>query len=86
MVLLLISKQKKRKTPKQIIDYYDQIIRKSFNDFGISFDNYSRTSSKIHHKTASEIFIKLHEKKKFSIKETEQLFDPEVKSFLLIDL
>ena len=81
-VAIDIKAKNEGKTPKQIIDYYDQIIRKSFDNFGISFDNYSRTSSKIHHKTASEIFIKLHEKKKFSIKETEQLFDPEVKSFL----
>ena len=81
-VAIDIKAKNEAKTPKQIIDYYDQIIRKSFDNFGISFDNYSRTSSKIHHETASEIFIKLHEKKKFLIKETEQLFDPEVKSFL----
>ena len=81
-VAIDIKAKNEGKTPKQIIDYYDQIIRKSFDNFGISFDNYSRTSSKIHHETASEIFIKLHEKKKFLIKETEQLFDPEVKSFL----
>ena len=81
-VAIDIKAKNEAKTPKQIIDYYDQIIRKSFDNFGISFDNYSRTSSKIHHETASEIFIELHEKKKFSIKETEQLFDPEVKSFL----
>ncbi len=81
-VAIDIKAKNEGKTPKQIIDYYDQIIRKSFDNFGISFDNYSRTSSKIHHETASEIFIELHEKKKFSIKETEQLFDPEVKSFL----
>ena len=81
-VAIDIKAKNEGKTPKQIIDYYDQIIRKSFDNFGISFDNYSRTSRKIHHETASEIFIELHEKKKFSIKETEQLFDPEVKSFL----
>ena len=81
-VAIDIKAKNEGKTPKQIIDYYDQIIRKSFENFGISFDNYSRTSSKIHHETASEIFIELHKKKKFSIKETEQLFDPEVKSFL----
>ena len=81
-VAIDIKAKNEGKTPKQIIDYYDQIIRKSFDNFGISFNNYSRTSRKIHHETASEIFIELHEKKKFSIKETEQLFDPEVKSFL----
>jgi methionyl-tRNA synthetase len=81
-VAIDIKAKKEKKTPKQIIDHYDQIIRKSFNDFGISFDNYSRTSRKIHHKTASEIFTKLHENSKFSIKETKQLYDPEVRLFL----
>ena len=46
-------------TPQQVIDKYDKIIRQSFIDFGISFDNYSRTSSKIHHDTAQEFFRKL---------------------------
>ena len=81
-VAIDIKAKKEKKTPKQIIDYYDQIIRQSFNDFGISFDNYSRTSRKIHHDTASEIFIKLHENSKFSIKETNQLYDPEAGVFL----
>ena len=81
-VAIDIKAKKEKKTPKQIIDHYDQIIRKSFDDFGISFDNYSRTSRKIHHKTASEIFTKLHENSKFSIKETKQLYDPEVRLFL----
>ena len=57
-VAIDIKAKKEKKTPKQIIDHYDQIIRKSFDDFGISFDNYSRTSRKVHHKTASEIFTK----------------------------
>ena len=81
-VAIDIKAKKEKKTPKQIIDHYDQIIRKSFDDFGISFDNYSRTSRKVHHKTASEIFTKLHENSKFSIKETKQLYDPEVRLFL----
>ena len=81
-VAIDIKAKKEKKTPKQIIDHYDQIIRKSFNDFGISFDNYSRTSRKIHHKTASEIFTKLHQNSRFSIKETMQLYDPEARAFL----
>ena len=81
-VAIDIKAKKEKKTPKQIIDHYDQIIRKSFNDFGISFDNYSRTSRKIHHKTASEIFTKLHQNSRFSIKETKQLYDPEARAFL----
>ena len=81
-VAIDIKAKKEKKTPKQIIDHYDQIIRKSFDDFGISFDNYSRTSRKVHHKTASKIFTKLHEKSKFTIKETKQLYDPEARAFL----
>ena len=81
-VAIDIKAKKEKKTPKQIIDYYDQIIRQSFDDFGISFDNYSRTSRKIHHDTASEIFVKLHEKSKFSFKETKQLYDPQARAFL----
>ena len=52
-------------TPKQVIDKYDKMIRKSFEDFGISFNNYSRTSSKIHHKTAQEFFKDLYSKNIF---------------------
>ena len=81
-VAIDIKAKKEKKTPKQIIDHYDQIIRKSFNDFGISFDNYSRTSRKIHHETASEIFTKLHKNSRFSVKETKQLYDPEARAFL----
>lgn len=81
-VAIDIKAKKEKKTPKQIIDHYDQVIRKSFDDFGISFDNYSRTSRKVHHKTASKIFTKLHEKSKFTIKETKQLYDPEARAFL----
>ena len=81
-VAIDIKAKKEKKTPKQIIDHYDQIIRKSFDVFGISFDNYSRTSRKVHHKTASDIFTKLHEKSKFTIKETKQLYDPEARAFL----
>jgi methionyl-tRNA synthetase len=47
-------KAKKKALRQEVIDKYDGIIRKSFSDFGISFDNYSRTSAKIHHDTASE--------------------------------
>ena len=46
---------------QEVIDKYDGILRKSFSNFGITFDNYSRTSREIHHKTASEFFTKLHE-------------------------
>jgi methionyl-tRNA synthetase len=81
-VAINIKAKKEGKTPQQIIDHFDQVIRKSFDDFGISFDNFSRTSRRIHHKTASEIFTQLHEKSKFSIKETKQLYDTQAKAFL----
>ncbi|HTO36350.1 MAG TPA: methionine--tRNA ligase, partial [Flavobacterium sp.] len=69
-------------TPQQVIDKYDGIIRKSFEDFGISFDNYSRTSREIHHKTASEFFKKLYEDGKFIEEVTEQLYDAQAEQFL----
>jgi len=81
-VAIDIKAKKEGKTPRQIIDHFDKVIRKSFDDFGISFDNFSRTSRKIHHETASEIFTQLHEKSKFSIKETKQLYDNQAKAFL----
>ncbi|GAA4275230.1 methionine--tRNA ligase [Aquimarina gracilis] len=69
-------------SPQVIIDKYHTIIKKSFEDFGISFDNYSRTSAPIHHETASEFFKTLHEDGKFIEETSEQLYDPEAEQFL----
>ncbi|KJD31919.1 methionyl-tRNA synthetase [Tamlana sedimentorum] len=69
-------------TPQDIVDKYHAIIKKSFEDFGISFDNYSRTSAPIHHKTASEFFKTLNEKGEFIEEITEQLYDAEANQFL----
>ena len=69
-------------TPQQVIDKYDGIIRKSFLDFGVSFDNYSRTSAKIHHDTASEFFKKLYDNGDFIEEVTEQLYDAKANQFL----
>ncbi len=69
-------------TPQQVIDKYDSMIRKSFADFGISFDNYSRTSSNIHHETASQFFKKLYEEGKFIEQVTDQLYDEKAEQFL----
>jgi methionyl-tRNA synthetase len=69
-------------TPQEVIDKYDAIIRKSFIDFGISFDNYSRTSAQIHHETASEIFKKMYENGDFIEEVTEQLYDAKANQFL----
>jgi methionyl-tRNA synthetase len=81
-VAISIKAKKERKSPQQIIDHYDQLIRDSFEAFGITFDNYSRTSRAVHHETAQEIFKDLHQKDIFEENESEQLFDPEVKQFL----
>lgn len=69
-------------TPQELVNKYHHIIKKSFEDFGISFDNYSRTSAKIHHETASEFFKTLYDKGKFIEEVTEQLYDEEAKQFL----
>ena len=81
-VAIAIKAKKEGKTPQEVIDYYDQIIRKAFDTFGISFDNYSRTSRAVHHQTAVEIFKQLDEQGHLLVKETEQLYDPEAKAFL----
>ena len=69
-------------TPQDVVDRYHSIIKKSFEEFGISFDIYSRTSSDIHTKTASEFFRKLYDKGVFIEKTTEQYYDEEAKQFL----
>ena len=81
-VAIAIKAKKEGKTPQEVIDHYDQVIREAFDRFGISFDNYSRTSRLIHHQTAGEIFKQLDEQGKFIVKETEQLYDSEAKAFL----
>ena len=69
-------------TPQDVVDKYHTIIKDSFKELGISFDVYSRTSSKIHHKTASDFFKKLYTDGKFIEKESEQYFDTEANTFL----
>ena len=81
-VAISMKARKEGITPQEVIDKYDGIIRKSFEDFGISFDNYSRTSAKIHHDTASEFFRKLYDDGKFIEETTEQLYDEQANQFL----
>jgi len=81
-VAISLKAKKEGKTPQEIIDTYDQIIRDSFQKFGITFDNYSRTSRKIHHETAQEFFKQLHEKKILEEINSDQLYDPEAQQFL----
>ncbi|WP_233861802.1 methionine--tRNA ligase [Tenacibaculum piscium] len=81
-VAIPMRAKKEGVTPQHIIDKYHGIIKKSFVDFGISFDNYSRTSSKIHHETASDFFIKMHNDGEFIEEVTEQLYDAEANQYL----
>ncbi|MCV2485495.1 methionine--tRNA ligase [Flavobacterium sp. SH_e] len=81
-VAISMKAKKEGITPQEVIDKYDGIIRKSFSDFGISFNNYSRTSAKIHHDTASEFFRILYDKGDFIEEVTEQLYDAKANQFL----
>ena len=81
-VPITIKAKKEGVTPQDIVDKYHAIIKKSFVDFGITFDNYSRTSAKIHHDTASEFFKTLNDKGEFNEEITEQLYDEEANQFL----
>ena len=62
-------------TPQAVVDKYHEIIKSAFDEFGISFDNYSRTSAEIHHKTASEFFQELYQNGKFIEETAAQLYD-----------
>jgi methionyl-tRNA synthetase len=68
--------------PRAIVDRYHNMMKGSFEEFGISFDIYSRTSSEDHHETAQDFFLKLHEQGVFQEKETDQYYDPEARQFL----
>ncbi len=69
-------------TPQEVVDRYHSLNKKAFEDFGISFDIYSRTSNKIHYDTASEFFLNLYNKGEFTEKTTEQYYDEEAGCFL----
>ncbi len=81
-VAISMKAKKEGVSPREIIDKYDGIISKSFSDFGISFDNYSRTSKEIHHKTASDFFKKLHDAGEFDVEISDQLYDAKANQFL----
>ena len=81
-VPITIKAKKEGVTPQDVVDKYDGIIKKSFEDFGVSFDNYSRTSGKTHHETASAFFKKMYDDGKFIEETTEQLYDEEAGQFL----
>lgn len=81
-VPITIKAKKEGVSPQDIVDKYNEIIKTSFEEFGISFDNYSRTSAKIHHDTAQEFFKTLYDKGEFIEEVTEQLYDEEANQFL----
>ena len=81
-VAISLASKKASITPKELIDKYDKIIKSSFQEFGILFDNYSRTSKKIHHETSLKLFEDLKEKNLFSLIKSEQFFDVEENQFL----
>jgi methionyl-tRNA synthetase len=81
-VPITIKAKQEGVTPQDIVDKYHNIIKSSFEKFGISFDIYSRTTTKTHYQTASEIFRKIYDKGEFLEKTTEQYFDEEANQFL----
>jgi len=81
-VPITIRARKEGVTPQDVVDRYHSLIKKSFEDFGISFDIYSRTTSDIHHKFAADFFRKLYEEGKLIEKTTQQYYDEEAKQFL----
>jgi methionyl-tRNA synthetase len=81
-VPITIRAMKEGVSPKEIVDKYNKIIKESFEQMGISFDIYSRTSNEVHHKTAQDFFLNLYNKGLFEERETEQYFDEEKQMFL----
>ncbi|CAA0238033.1 methionine--tRNA ligase [Tenacibaculum maritimum] len=81
-VPITIKAKKEGVTPQEIVDKYNEIIKNSFVDFGITFDNYSRTSAKIHHDTAADFFTKLYNDGEFVEEVTAQLYDEEANQYL----
>ena len=81
-VPITLRAKKEGVTPQDIVDRYHEMIRKSLDEFGISFDIYSRTTSKTHHKFAADFFRKLYDDGKLIEKTGEQYYDEEAKQFL----
>ncbi|TDH23360.1 methionine--tRNA ligase [Segetibacter sp. 3557_3] len=79
---ITIQAMKEQTTPREIVDKYHAILKQNMADLGISFDIYHRTSDPIHHETAQEFFTSLNNRGELEVKETEQFFDEEAKTFL----
>lgn len=81
-VAIIMKAKAEGVSPQEIVDKYHTIMGEAFDEFGISFDIYSRTSKKEHHETASQFFLELYNKGSFTEKETEQYYDAEADQFL----
>jgi methionyl-tRNA synthetase len=81
-VPIMIKARNENVSPQNVVDRYHEMNKKSFKQFGMTFDFYGRTSSPVHHETSQEFFRKLAEKDEFVLKSEEQLFDPEAGIFL----
>ena len=81
-VPIMLRARKEGVAPQKIVDRYHELNKKSFADFGMSFDYYGRTSAAIHHQTSQDFFRTLAEKDEFILKKEEQLFDPQAEIFL----
>ena len=81
-VPITIKAKKEGITPQQVVDKYHVLIKDTFDSFGISFDNYSRTTAKIHHDTATDFFLKLNDSNQFLKEVTSQLYDASANQFL----
>ncbi len=81
-VAISLASKKASISPNELIDKYHKMIKKSFDEFGILFDNYSRTSNKVHHETSLKFFKNLEEKNLFSLIKSEQFFDEDENQFL----
>lgn len=81
-VAIPMKAKKEGISAKSLIDKYHGIIKESFEEFGITFDNYSRTSAQIHHQTAGDFFVRLYEQGDFLEETTAQLYDEEAQQFL----
>lgn len=79
---ITIRAKKEGVTPQDVVDRYHELMKQTFTELGISYDNYSRTTAPIHIKTAQEFFLKLYEDGKFVEEETEQYFDEKANEFL----
>ncbi|WP_185868784.1 methionine--tRNA ligase [Blattabacterium cuenoti] len=81
-VPIAMQAKKEKKTPQEIVNKYHRMIKDCFTNFGIQFDNYSRTSKELHYEVSTSFFKKLHEKEKIFEKVSEQYYDEEAQQFL----